>query len=540
MWAKLFISISVLCSILFTTQNSLASVESILGKIPVQDAGRLKPLDTFARESLQLIYGKKSFAGKPAVEVVFTWMMLPQQWDDIEFVQIENNPLKKTLKLDINKKRFSPNHLFQIEELQVIFNDLQDRKTNQEKLNNYYQAVERLQSQLTLYKAITQGYMPGFIPPAEGTTWTPLKDFSEEYAALFLGITKGFVEYIKDHKQLGDLGKATQIFIERARSENLTLSPSQRILNLEYQYNVFQPFQWSWILYLISAVLFLFYFISQKNILFKFSWYLLLVSFLIHTYGFILRMVITGRPPVSNMFETVVWVSWGAVFFSIIFMKIWKNKVIIFAAAMVSFICLVLTDMAPIILDGSLQPLQPVLRSHLWLTVHVLTITISYGAFFLAFVLGDFSLVLYLLGEKKYQAQLNSIRDIMYRSVQVGVVFLGAGTILGGVWADYSWGRFWGWDPKETWALIAFLGYIAILHGRLAGWIRPFGFVFWNILAFNLVVMAWYGVNYVLGAGLHSYGFGGGGLPFVAAFCGLHVLFASTVWFLRSQKLLKN
>ena len=107
------------------------------------------------------------------------------------------------------------------------------------------------------------------------------------------------------------------------------------------------------------------------------------------------------------------------------------------------------------------------------------------------------------------------------------MLLLAAGTILGGVWADYSWGRFWGWDPKEVWALIALLGYLAVLHARFAGWILDFGLAALSVICFSLVVMAWYGVNFVLGAGLHSYGFGGGGAPYVFSAIGLQSLFVA-------------
>ena len=95
--------------------------------------------------------------------------------------------------------------------------------------------------------------------------------------------------------------------------------------------------------------------------------------------------------------------------------------------------------------------------------------------------------------------------------MQVGVLLIAAGTILGGVWADYSWGRFWGWDPKEVWALITLLVYLIPLHGRFAGWVNTFGLVVASVVCFLSVVMAWYGVNFVLGVGLHSYGFAEGG-----------------------------
>lgn len=117
------------------------------------------------------------------------------------------------------------------------------------------------------------------------------------------------------------------------------------------------------------------------------------------------------------------------------------------------------------------------------------------------------------------------------------MALLAPGIILGGIWADYSWGRFWGWDPKETWALIALLGYLAVLHGRVIGLIKDFGMVVCAIVTFSLVIMAWYGVNYVLGAGLHSYGFGAGGVEYVSAFVAVHLLFAIFVGVVRSSRL---
>jgi len=126
----------------------------------------------------------------------------------------------------------------------------------------------------------------------------------------------------------------------------------------------------------------------------------------------------------------------------------------------------------------------------------------------------------------------------LYRVLQLGVLLLAAGTILGGVWANYSWGRFWGWDPKETWALIALLCYILALHGRLAGWWTQFGLAVASVVCFLAVLMAWYGVNFVLGKGLHSYGFGIGGETYVATFIVLDLLFvAFAIWRYRSSKL---
>ncbi|MCA9891079.1 MAG: cytochrome c biogenesis protein CcsA, partial [Anaerolineae bacterium] len=120
---------------------------------------------------------------------------------------------------------------------------------------------------------------------------------------------------------------------------------------------------------------------------------------------------------------------------------------------------MVLADTAPVILDPSLQPLEPVLRSNMWLVIHVMTITLSYAAFFLAFGIGDYGVLLSIKDETANKAKIRELSKTCYQLIQVGVLLLAAGTILGGVWADYSWGRFWGWDPKETWAFIALMGY---------------------------------------------------------------------------------
>ncbi len=217
------------------------------------------------------------------------------------------------------------------------------------------------------------------------------------------------------------------------------------------------------------------------------------------------------------MFESVIWVTWGAVLFSLLIFLAYRNAVIPTAATVFAIAGLVLADNLPLILDPSINPLEPVLRSNYWLTIHVLTITMSYAAFALSLCLGNYVLGNYLFRPHSTKL-IQQFSLYMYRAMQIGVVLLAAGTILGGVWADYSWGRFWGWDPKEVWALVALLLYLAVLHGRFTGWLKGFGFATTTVVSFLGVLMAWYGVNFVLGAGLHSYGFGTGGLGYVVAF----------------------
>jgi ABC-type transport system involved in cytochrome c biogenesis permease subunit len=232
--------------------------------------------------------------------------------------------------------------------------------------------------------------------------------------------------------------------------------------------------------------------------------------------GFGMRMAISGRAPVTNMYESVIYVGLGIAFLGLILEMIYRRKYILIAATAMTTVALVLADNCSVLLDPSLRPLQPVLRNNFWLVIHVMSITLSYGAFALALGIANITLGYFIAGSRNKQA-IAALNNFTYRTLQVGVLLLAAGTILGGVWADYAWGRFWGWDPKEVWALVALLGYLALLHSRFIGWVGQFGLAAWSVFCFSLVVVAWYGVNFVLGAGLHSYGFGGGGKEYVAA-----------------------
>ncbi|WP_095416191.1 cytochrome c biogenesis protein [Thermogutta terrifontis] len=228
------------------------------------------------------------------------------------------------------------------------------------------------------------------------------------------------------------------------------------------------------------------------------------------------------------------------------------------AAAGLAFLTAVIAYFSPV-WDKGIEALQPVLRDRLWLFAHVLTVTAGYGAGLLAWGLGNIALGYYLFGRYRYlepgerrlrgerhRAQggttttaafveapepCYTLAQYIYKCVQVAVILLTAGTILGGVWADRAWGRFWGWDPKEVWALISILVYMALLHGRYAGWVNTFGMAAGSVFGMISVVWAWYGTNFLMPAGLHAYaGEGsGGGLYVVAAFTA-NLLFVGLAW----------
>jgi cytochrome c-type biogenesis protein CcsB len=551
--------------------ESKAGMEA-LKRLPIQDSGRIKPFDTFARESLQLIYGRTSYRppekppgsyaeedksesnkpdkrSRPAMEIIVTWFLAPQFWDEQPIIELKLAALKKALDLELKQDRFTPRELFANSRLGLVFQDLNAFRETKAKLTPYYQAVARLESQIGVYQAIKEGALLRFIPPSVADTeaklekektdpllpkepdrWRAISEVDGPIKESFSIVAKSFIRALPggtapSAEGLPDLQEAVKNFQALARAENPNLYPDGKEIGIEVHYEELHPFRLAWILYVLSAVAMAMAWVSPRKGFTTAGWALALIAFAIHTYGFGLRVYLTGRPPVSNMYESVIWVSWGTILFAFFFEYKQRVKFILMSGAIVATLCNIVADSVPHVLDASLQPLEPVLRSTLWLTVHVLTITISYSAFFLAWMLGNLGLAFVVKGDGPSSPRIDSLTIAIYRCMQVGVVLLAAGTILGGVWADYSWGRFWGWDPKETWALIALLGYVAILHARLSGWVKHVGMLVGAVTAFNLVIMAWYGVNFVLGAGLHSYGFGAGGVEYVSGFILVNMAF---------------
>jgi ABC-type transport system involved in cytochrome c biogenesis permease subunit len=439
--------------------------------------------------------------------------------------------------------------------------------------------------------------------------------------------------------------------------------PSPSLVDTETHFNAFAPFYKApmayfagMVLLLLSLAIAIFFRTEQATAvgtlgraIYGVGMAAFLGGIALEVYGFALRVRISGWAPVTNMYETVIWVALVAAVLGLVFELLNRKIYPALAATGVAFLATTLAATVPSLLDPNIKSLQPVLRSNYWLTIHVLTEVSSYAAFALAMGLGLIAVGFYLtatyrravgygelalpllaglpllvggglgvyasrmdlgpvwlaslpgyiatasvaglggfltitalggmLGETVSRARfrqdealdeaavagyastpaaattarsqgaggvatlakptvaeirerternplkltareramqvtagrIKPLSNFIYRVMQVGVLLVASGTILGGVWADYSWGRFWGWDPKEVWALITLLVYLVPLHGRFAGWINTFGLVVASVVCFLSVMMAWYGVNFVLGVGLHSYGFVEGG-----------------------------
>lgn len=484
-----------------------------LALIPVQAGGRVKPLDTLARETVRLFHGKPYVAGRPPVEILLSMLFNPRFWEEHEFVAVTYVPLKRDLGLGLEQKFFSLSKLRANEKLIPLFQTLQNKENAEEKLDDYFQAVARIRNQFNYFSFLVSGQLFALVPPkagAETDRWVGLNEVSDAIKMRFWLIAATF-ESKDPQVQVRTVEKAKE-FISLASAENPELYPSRRAMEREVHFNALKPFGWAWIAGIIGMLLLAVAIVRPQIWVRRAGIIFFILTFILQTYGFYLRMMIAGRPPVTNMYESVVWVAWGTMLFGLIIEWFYRKQILLLSSLGFAVVCLIMADSASTVLDASIQPLEPVLRSNFWLTIHVLTITLSYGAFAVALALGNLGLgsFVFLARESKL-FPLKEMALYAYRAVQVGVVLLGAGTILGGVWADYSWGRFWGWDPKETWALIAFLGYVALIHARFRGMLRDFGFLAASIISFLLVIFAWYGVNFWLGAGLHSYGFSSGG-----------------------------
>lgn len=287
---------------------------------------------------------------------------------------------------------------------------------------------------------------------------------------------------------------------------------AQRELTLEKV----KPFRWSWVLGLLASILLGAHLVARTHaeklgrILYYSGLGVQVIALGLATFGFYCRVSISGRPPISNMYESVIWVAFMTAIFGLILELIYRKGFIGLAASLVSTLGFVLASILPVTMGQNIEPLQPVLRDGYWLIVHVCTIVSSYAAFALAWGLGNLNigLIVYSPQNKKL---IKTLSQFCYASIQIGVILLFFGTMLGGFWAAESWGRFWGWDAKEVWALIAFLCYIIPLHARYTGWVKDFGLAVCSVVCFTGVVLAWYGVNFIFGTGKHAYGGAGAG-----------------------------
>ena len=531
------------------------------GLLAIQDGGRRKPVDTFARETLIKITGRSSYTSGAktwqATDFILSMLLDTHDWKKEPMILVSLGELKQRLGLPEQQRRFSFAQLTALPELNALASQAHDRQKAEKPLSRLQSEVLSVSTRLALFAHVMDGSAFLLAPAPQKTTdpWIVPPAFAQYYNEQQFAPVQTQLQTMANAYVKGDtfgFSRAANQLRDGLRQLSPKIYPEESQLRLEYFYNHWDGFYraalcYGFALFLLAIA----HFRSATNAahraaateeLGKRSYLniigivLAVVGLLFHASGIVMRCLIAGRPPVTNMYESIIWVSFAVSFFGMIFFLRYRTPVYLLAALPVSLVALLLVHQMPIAMPSSIDPLVPVLRDNFWLTIHVLTITLSYAAFALAMGFGHILLFRYARNPVTARAD-QSMHFWLYRVLQLGVILLAAGTILGGVWANYSWGRFWGWDPKETWALIALLCYILTLHGRLAGWWTQFGLVVASVVCFLAVLMAWYGVNFVLGKGLHSYGFGLGGETYVVTGVIADLLFvAFAIWRYRSTK----
>jgi cytochrome c-type biogenesis protein CcsB len=290
--------------------------------------------------------------------------------------------------------------------------------------------------------------------------------------------------------------------------------PSDKKINYEVMYNKYDVFKNLFWMYMMAGTLMLLLtivniFSNSKILKYTINGFHILIGifFIIHTLGLIARWYISGHAPWSDAYESMIYVAWATMFFTLAFDI--KSKLTVASGTFVASMILMIAHWNW--MDPSIANLQPVLNSY-WLMIHVAVIVASYGPFTLGMVLGTVSLILMLFTNQKNKVKMDlHIKEITYineMALTIGLVMLTIGNFLGGQWANESWGRYWGWDPKETWALISIMVYAFVIHARFVPSLRgKWIFNLMSIFAFYSIMMTYFGVNFYL-TGLHSYASG--------------------------------
>jgi cytochrome c-type biogenesis protein CcsB len=510
-----------------------------LGEIPIQDGGRVMPLDTYARNLAVQLTGRthwsaaggpEAFAGKSHMQLLCDLMFRSQDLLHKQLFIIENAPFKTAVGLDPKQRFFSAVQIGGcrgIQDLLVQRKFAQEQNANEPATRNQRLALD-LQAALDRLGSFVDGQPLPIVPASPGRPYLRASSAggepgTEKVVAALNAFGRAYISGTGLDAAADDLAHALQATAP-------TDPATARAVDLELKYNKYQPWLWTAVLYALALVLFGVSRLALRRTLTVAGALATAAGVGTHCAGVGLRVAILGRAPVSNTYEALLWMGLVAIGVGLVAQLFNRRAWYFVAGIAVAELSVLFSNLVP--LESQTGTLPAVLRSNYWLIIHVLTITASYGVLAVASILGHVYLVKEVLfaraGAATAPAKLSHpLIAQTYRSMQLGLVLLTAGTILGGVWAADSWGRFWGWDPKENWALISIVVYFIILHARYLRWILDFGMAAWAVLAFASIVWTFYGVNYLMAAGLHSYGFGAGGGTWVAVWAVAEILFVA-------------
>ncbi|MFC2110130.1 c-type cytochrome biogenesis protein CcsB [Bacteroidota bacterium] len=495
-------------------------------KLVIQDAGgRMKPVHTFASQLLRKVSKKETYKGLNSNQVFLSIVENPTLWFQVPVIYLErgNDKLRTLLGIPVKDKYarlvdfIDEQGRYKIKELVIEAQKNSIKSKFQKDVLNVDKRVG------LLYSAIGGGILRIFPIPNDATNkWVSQPEL---YNARFTGIDSVFVKQIlpvyiqtldqakqsKDYTETNNILEGIKNF---QKKYGAAVYPSEDKIKFEIAYNKYDVFKKLFMYYMYAGLLLFIMVIVQiftknkaLNLMVKLTIGVVLVFFAMHTAGLGARWFISGHAPWSNAYESMIYVGWATMLFGLVFGR--TSTLTIAATAFLTAMILMIAHWNW--MDPEIANLVPVLNSY-WLMIHVAIIVASYGPFALGMILGFIALILTILtnesNKKKLNETIKELTIINEMSITVGLVMLTIGNFLGGMWANESWGRYWGWDPKETWALISIMVYAFILHMRLVPGLRGrFTYNLWSIIAFASIIMTYFGVNFYL-SGLHSYASG--------------------------------
>ncbi len=493
------------------------------GRLPVSAEGRVKPFDTVARTSLMILSGRQTFSAgqenrQPAVRWLLDVIARPKEANAYKVFRVDHSGVLALIgRTNEDGKRFSFDEIWPY---QAVISE-QARLASQVKpkqRNAFQRQLIRLFRNLKLYVKLSAMETPYAVPPlAEGQQWRP---FSEVYQEARQGgdphpavepiamILKAYHDG-KPHLFGDSVRRYSRIVAEQLPQET-------RRAGFEVLFNRFAPFYKATVLYAVGALMACVAFLLRctqrdgaaagwSRVLGNAAVWLLGVTFLLHTAGLASRVYLQGRPPVTNLYSSAIFVGWGCVLMALLMERVHRLGIGSVTAGVVGFTTLIVAH--NLVGDGdTMEMMQAVLDSNFWLATHVVAVTAGYSATFLAGFLAIAYILLGVFTRLLKPDMSKAIGQMVYGTVCFAALLSFVGTVLGGIWADQSWGRFWGWDPKENGAVLVVMMNVLILHARWGGMIKLRGLMVLAVGGNIVTSWSWFGTN-MLGVGLHSYGF---------------------------------
>jgi ABC-type transport system involved in cytochrome c biogenesis permease subunit len=497
------------------------------GKIPVVEGGRVKPMDTVARTHLRIVSNRETFKDAsdkrhPAV----TWLLdVETEFADSEqrarkhpVFRIDHPSLRDALGLPPRET-----YRYSIEEfgdklgaLAEPLKKAHERKDNKQPIDAYENQLLEFERHLGVYERLARFATPNVIPPHDGKDWMTLGAAAPKGEQVNLdpqvdAWRQMLLAY--GSKDAAKFNAAVKSYREKMSAE---LPKESRKAALEAGFNHLDPFNKCKVLYVVGFLLACFSWIGWRGPLNWSAWGLLGLVWIFHTISLGIRIYLSGRPPVTNLYSSAVFIGWGGAFMglvlAIVLMLVLKSNVVMSLGSIVAGVAGFATLQIAYVLaaDGdTMEVLQAVLDTQIWLATHVVAITLGYTATYVAGLLGAIYILMGVFTKALTPRLSTVLAKVTYGVICFATFFSFVGTVLGGLWADDSWGRFWGWDPKENGALMIVLWNAIVLHSRWGGMARERGIAMLAVFGNIVVSWSWFGVNQ-LGVGLHSYGFTSG------------------------------